>query len=260
MTMQETVQSKDGTTIAFDHIGSGPPLILVLGAFCDRSAARTLAETLAGDFAVFAYDRRGRGDSGDTPPYSVERELEDLAALISEAGGAPFLFGHSSGAVLALEAAAAGLPMSRLVVYEPPYIVDDTRVRPDWLRERVDALLASGKRGAAIKLFLAEGPQVPSGAIAAMEAGPGWSAMEAMVDTLPYDLAICGDQAIPGRIATIEVPTLALGGGKSPEWARNAVDAVAAVIPGARHASLEGQTHGVADDVIAPVLVQFFLS
>ena len=123
------------------------------------------------------------------------------------------------------------------------------------------ALIASGRRGEALKLFLTEGPEVPPDAIAAMEAGPGWSAMEAIAGTLPYDLAVCGDQLIPGdRLARIQVPTLALGGGDSPGWARAAVDAVAAAIPGAQHASLDGQTHGVADDVIAPVLVRFFLS
>ncbi len=257
----KTVRSADGTTIAFDRFGDGPPLILVVGAFCDRSTPRALAELLHGDFAVFTYDRRGRGASGDTPPYSVEREIEDLDAVISETGAAPFVFGHSSGAVLALEAAARGLPMSKLVVYEPPYIVDDTRARPDELGERVSALIASGHRSVAMKLFLTEGPEVPPGAIAAMEASPGWSHMEAMAHTLPYDLAICGDQFIPrGRLANIQVPTLALSGGESPDWARNAVDAVAAAIPRAQHASLDGQTHGVADDVIAPVLVHFFSS
>ena len=132
----KTVQSRDGTTIAFDRFGDGPPLILVLGALCDRSAARTLAEVLAGDFAVLTYDRRGRGGSGDTLPYAVEREIEDLDALISETGAAPFVFGHSSGAVLALEAAASGLPIARLVVYEPPYIVGDTApVQTGWASE-----------------------------------------------------------------------------------------------------------------------------
>lgn len=255
----QTVQSADGTTIAFDRFGDGPPLILVVGAFCDRSAPRNLAETLGHDFAVFTYDRRGRGASGDTPPHAVEREIEDLDALLHDVGGPAFVFGHSSGAVLALEAAAQGLGISKLAVYEPPYIVDDTRSRPDRLRERVSALIASGRRGEAVKLFLTEGPQVPAGAIAAMEAGPGWSALEAIAHTLPYDLAVCADQVVPSRLASIQVPTLVLAGGASPDWARNAVDEVAAVIPGARSASLAGQTHGAADDVLAPALAHFFL-
>jgi pimeloyl-ACP methyl ester carboxylesterase len=125
----------------------------------------------------------------------------------------------------------------------------------------VSALIASGHRGQAVKLFLTEGPKVPPEGIAAMEASPAWSDMEANAHTLPYDLAICADQFMPrGRLGNIRVPTLALSGGASPDWARNAVDAVAAAIPGAQHASLDGQTHGAADEVIAPVLVQFFLT
>jgi pimeloyl-ACP methyl ester carboxylesterase len=255
-----TVQSADGTTIAFDRVGNGPPLIIVVGAFCDRSAPRTLAEMLGRDFAVFTYDRRGRGASGDTPSYSVEREIEDLDALLREVGDESFVYGHSSGAVLALEAAARGLAISKLAVYEPPYIIDDTRARPDQLAERVSALIASGRRGDAVKLFLTEGPQLPQAAIAAMEAGPGWPALEAIAHTLPYDAAICADEVVPSRLAGIRVPTLVLAGGASPDWARNTVDAVAATIPGGQRASLDGQTHGAADDVLAPVLVQFFLS
>jgi pimeloyl-ACP methyl ester carboxylesterase len=213
------------------------------------------------DFTVYAYDRRGRGASGDTLPYAVEREVEDLEALISETGGAPFVFGHSSGAVLALEAAARQAKMTKLAVYEPPYIVDDTRTRPQMLGERVSALIDAGRSSEAIRMFLTEGPQVPRTAIDAMEAGQGWPHMEAIVHTLPYDLAICGDQVVPiERLANISVPTLAMSGGASPDWARNAVDAVAAAIPGTEHASLDGQTHGVADDVIAPVLTRFFLN
>lgn len=255
-----TVQSADGTTIAFDRFGDGPPLIFVVGAFSDRSAPRTLAEMLGTELAVITYDRRGRGASGDTPPYSVEREIEDLDALISEASGAAFVFGHSSGAVLALEAAARGSSISKLAVYEPPYIVDDTRARPAKLGERVSALIASGRRSEAMKLFLTEGPEVPPAAIAAMEASPGWAHMEAIAHTLPYDLAICADLFMPvGRLASIQVPTLALSGGASPDWARNTVAAVAAAIPGAQHTSLDGQTHAAADDVLAPVLAKFFL-
>jgi pimeloyl-ACP methyl ester carboxylesterase len=256
----ETVRSADGTTIAFDRFGAGPPLIIVVGAFCDRSVPRSVAELLGADFAVFTYDRRGRGDSGDTQPYAVDREIEDLDAIITAAGGSASVFGHSSGAVLALEAAAKPLPITKLAVYEPPYIVDDTRARPERLGERVSALIASGRRSEAMKLFLTEGPEVPPEIIAAMEAGPGWAPMEALAPTLPYDLAICGAQTLPvDRLGNIAIPTLALSGGASPEWARNAVDAVAAAIPGSEHISLAGQTHGAADDVIAPVLAKFFL-
>jgi pimeloyl-ACP methyl ester carboxylesterase len=256
----ETVQSADGTTIAFDRSGSGPALILVLGAFCDRSTPRALADLLGERFSVFAYDRRGRGASGDTPPYAVEREIEDLAAVLAAAGGAALVFGHSSGAVLALEAAARRLPIVKLAVYEPPYIVDTTRDRPGDLEMRVGRLIAAGRRSEAVELFLVEGPQVPPEAMAMMKRSPSWPAFEEIAHTLPYDLAVCGDQSLPEkRIARIAIPTLALSGGESPAWARNSVDAVANAIPGARQRTLPGQTHGAADDVLAPVLFDFFL-
>ena len=256
----ELVHSSDGTTIAFDRSGDGPGLILVFGAFGDRLTATTLAGVLATDFTVYSYDRRGRGSSGDTAPYSVEREIEDLDAVISAAGGSAFVFGHSSGAVLALESAARGLPITRLAVYEPPYIVDDSRSRPVDLAGRVSELIASGRQGDAIKIFLVEGVEMPDEVAARIEAAPTWAGMKAIAHTLPYDLAICGDQTMPAeRMAQIRIPTLAIDGGNSPEWARNTVRAVAAALPDARRISLEGQTHGAADDVLAPVLVDFFL-
>ena len=259
--MMETVQSADGTTIAFDRCGHGPALILVLGAFCDRSSPRTLADLLAPHFSVYAYDRRGRGASGDSAPYAVEREIEDLAALLAASGGPALVFGHSSGAVIALEAAARSLPIAKLAVYEPPYIVDDTRHRPLGLENRVRQLIVDGRRSDAIEAFLTEGPEVPLDAVAMMKESPGWPAMEAIAHTLPYDLAVCADQTLPvDRFAKIQAPTLALSGGDSPAWARNSVAAVAAAIPNARQLSLAGQTHGAADDVLAPVLVDFFLS
>ena len=255
-----TVQSADGTTIAIERIGNGPALVLVPGAFQDRSTTRGLAKVLSSDFAVFIYDRRGRGASGDTPPYAVEREIEDLDAAVGETGSSPFLFGHSSGAVLVLEAAARGMSVSKVVAYEPPYIVDASD-RPDRLAERVGSLVASGQPGEAMKLFFTEGPQLPPEAIAAMQQSPWWSASEAIVNTLLYDLAIVGDQVVPSsRLANIRVPTLVLSGRESAAWARKSVEAVASAIPGAQHDSLEGQTHGVSDDAIAPVLRRFFLT
>ena len=255
-----TVQSADGTTIAIDRVGNGPALVLVPGAFQDRSTTGGLAKFLGDDFAVFTYDRRGRGASGDTPPYSVEREIEDLDAVVGETGSSPFLFGHSSGAILVLESAARGMSLSKVVAYEPPYIVD-AEDRPDRLAERVGSLVASGQPGEAMKLFFTEGPQLPPEAIAAMEQSPWWSANEAIVNTLLYDLAIVGDQVVPSsRLANIRVPTMVLSGRESAAWARKSVEAVAAAIPGAQHDSLKGQTHGVSDDAIAPVLRRFFLT
>lgn len=257
-----TVRSADGTRIAFDWFGEGSPVVVVGGALSDRSAAVSLAHTLGEHFTVCTYDRRGRGDSGDsdrTLPNVVEHEIEDLAAVCEEAGGPPFVFGHSSGACLTLEAAASGVPMAKLAVYEPPYIVDDTRVHPVGVLDRLTDLIAAGRRGDAVKLFLAEGPQVPQETIALMQLDPMWASMEAIAHTLLYDVSIVGDMALPRtRLAQIEVPVLAMCGGDSPAWARNAVAALAALLPNARLVSLDGQTHGASDDVLVPVLVQFF--
>src|SRR5665213_4060066 len=145
----ERTRSADGTSIAFDREGEGPALVLVVGAFCDRSTSETLARLLASQFTVVRYDRRGRGSSGDTAPYAVEREIEDLQAVVAAAGGPAFVFGHSSGAALALEAVVVGLPVTRLVAYEPPYIVEGTRARPAQLAERVTQLLGADEPGEA---------------------------------------------------------------------------------------------------------------
>jgi pimeloyl-ACP methyl ester carboxylesterase len=255
-----TVRSADGTEIAFDRTGSGPALVLVVGAFCDRNTTRSLAKLIAPDFTVYQYDRRGRGASGDTPPYAIEREIEDLAAVAGATGGAPFVFGHSSGAVIALEAAARGVPIARVVAYEPPYIVDDTRSRPGTdLADRLDALVASGRRGDAAKLFLTEAVGVPPEVVAMIEGSPDWPSMTAISHTLAYDVTACDNNSMPSaRLSGIGVPTLVLGGGNSPEWFQNTVRAVAATIPEAELRLLDGQDHGCADDVLGPVLVEFF--
>jgi pimeloyl-ACP methyl ester carboxylesterase len=256
----DTVSSPDGTAIAFDGTGNGPPLVLVVGAFCDRTTTRSLTKLLAPDFTVYEYDRRGRGASGDTAPYAVDREVEDLAAVASAAGTAPFVFGHSSGAVLALEAAARGVPMAKLAVYEPPYIVDESRARPGTdLADRLAALASAGRRGDAAKLFLTEAVGVPDNVVAMIETGPDWPAMTAIAHTLSYDVTVCANNEMPSdRLAGIRVPTLVLGGGNSPAWFHSTVRAVAATVPGAQHRFLDGQDHGAADDVVAPVLVECF--
>ncbi|HEX4220546.1 MAG TPA: alpha/beta hydrolase [Acidimicrobiales bacterium] len=256
----ETTRSADGTSIAFDREGDGPPLVVVVGAFCDRSTSIGLAALLAPDFTVLRYDRRGRGASGDNPPSAVEREIEDLEAVMAAAGGSAFVFAHSSGAILALEAVIGGLPATKLAVYEPPYIVEGTRDRPERLAERVGRLLAADRRSEAAELFLLEGPEVPPEVVTMMKGAPVWSRFERLAHTLPSELAVVGDQRVPvDRLARIGVSTLALSGADSPQWARDAVDAVAGAIPGSRHRVLEGQSHNASDDVLAPELASFFL-
>jgi pimeloyl-ACP methyl ester carboxylesterase len=254
------VTSRDGTAIAFDRSGEGPPIILVAGAFSDRSQLTELAGLLATHFTVFNHDRRGRGESGDTPPYEVHREIEDLEALIEEAGGAACVFGGSSGAALALEAAAAGLEIEKLVIYEPPYVVDDSRspVGPD-IAERLSALIAAGRRGDAAELFMTEGALVPSQAVAEMRRSPIWAETEALADTLPYDAAVMGPGNKPSieRLAGITAPTLVIDGGASPVWIRNAAETVAETLPNATRVTLPDQMHNVAQDVLAPVVARF---
>jgi pimeloyl-ACP methyl ester carboxylesterase len=257
----ETTTSTDATTIAFERQGEGPALVLVTGAFCDRSSSVTLAEVLAADFTVHRYDRRGRGDSGDTPPYAPEREVEDLAAVIEAAGGGAYVFGHSSGAVLSLEAAAAGLPIRKLAVYEPPYIVDDTRsVPPDDFLEQLTELIAADRRGDAAERFLTEAAQMPAEVVGMIKSSPGWAHMEALAPSLLADVALCGPgNVLPTeRISSIPIETLVMDGGNSPDWMRHAAEAVAAAVPDSQHLTVEGQDHGVADDVVSPLLIKFF--
>lgn len=256
------VISKDGTTIAFDRLGEGPALILVDGALSYRAFGpmRPLALLLAPYFTVFTYDRRGRGDSGDTLPYAVEREVEDLEALIKEAGGSAFVYGISSGAVLALEAAALGLTIAKLALYEPPLLVDDSRPPvPEDYMTRLTELISSGRRGDAVELFMTKAVGMPAEAVAPIRNAPFWSAMEAVAHTLSYDGRIMGDYSLPTeRLASVMVPTLVMGGGESPVQLRHAVQAVADTLPNAQRRTLEAQTHEVAPEALAPVLVEFF--
>ncbi len=266
------VLSRDGTAIAFDRSGQGPALILVGGATVTRQAEAGLAAALAPHFTVFAYDRRGRGDSGDTAPYAVEREVEDIDALIGEAGGTAFVFGHSSGAVLALEAARL-LPtrIPKLALYEPPFIIDDSRPpAPTDYVARLTQLVAEGRRGDAVALFMTV-VGMPAEAIAQMRQSPMWPGLEAIAPTLAYDGTIIGntesgDPSTLRKWASVRVPTLVmdgtvfLGSEEKHTFMRNAATELARVLPHARHRTLEGQDHGPADDVLVPALVEFFLS
>ncbi|MQA05234.1 MAG: alpha/beta fold hydrolase [Streptosporangiales bacterium] len=262
-----TVTSKDGTPIAYDRLGSGPAVVLVGGAFNDRSKNAPLATELAAHFTVYNYDRRGRGDSGDTLPYAVEREVEDIDALVAEAGGLAHLYGLSSGGALALTATAAGTAVDRLAVYEVPYnMADDGPRQQQEYVERLTALLADDRRGDAAELFMRL-----VGASDDMVAGARqstiWPGLEAIAHTLAYDAACLGDSRPPvDRLATITRPTLVATGGASPEsfvsgggdFFDLAADAIAAAVPRAQREVLDGQTHLVDPKALAPVLVRFF--
>jgi pimeloyl-ACP methyl ester carboxylesterase len=260
----DLVTSADGTPIAFERTGEGLPLILVGGALSSRAAAEPLARLLAPAFTVLAYDRRGRGESGDIQPYAVEREVEDLHALIAQARGAASVFGHSSGAVLALEAGRTLPDIAMLALYEPPFIVDDSRppLPPDYV-ERLDELVAAGRRGDAVEYYLVTGPAVAPETVSQVRDTPAWPEMEAMAHTIAYDGRVMGD-AMAGstaplqRWASVGIPTLVLDGGASPPWQRSATQALARVLPRSVHRSLPGQTHGVDPEVLAPILRAFF--
>ena len=223
----ETTKSADGTVIAYDWTGEGPALIVALGAFCDRKSF-VPPESLTSVFTVYTYDRRGRGDSGDTQPYSVEREIEDLAAVVAVAsvasagssgssGGPVFVYGHSSGAALALRAAAAGVPIARIVAYEAPFIVPGSRPVADDPGPRIREMVEAGRRGDAVRYWMTDVVQAPPGVLARMEGSPMWAGLEALTHTLPYDIELTAGQGIPADLlATITVPVLVVGGGKSP--------------------------------------------
>jgi len=260
----DTVRSKDGTPIAFDRQGDGPALILVDGAMTARSSGSKpeLAGLLAQRFTVYSYDRRGRGDSGDTKPYAVEREIEDVHALVDEAGGSAFVYGHSSGGCLALEASVAlGNEIEKLAMYEAPYN-DDPKAQNAWrayLKDLAEAL-ASGRRGDAVALFMAY-VGTPAAQIEAMRHAPFWGGMEAVAPTLAYDHAgIMGkDLSIPTqRAARVRVPTLVMNGGNGAPFMRETAATLVKVIPGAKLRTLDGQTHNVDPAALAPVLVEFF--
>lgn len=258
-----TLQSNDGTSIAYERTGSGPALILVDGALCSRAFGPMpkLVPLLAPHFAVYTYDRRGRGDSADAESYSVERELEDLAALVRAAGGSAFAFGASSGGALVLHAAASGVPITRLAIYEPPFVNEGARGggEPDHIG-RLRALIAEGQRGAAVKYFMGEMVGAPKPVVFMMRLMlPVWSKLKAVAHTLPYDAAIMGNWLVPKeRAASVRVPSLVMYGGKTDERLRRAAEAVSAALPNAELRVLPGQNHAAAASAVAPALVAFF--
>lgn len=256
-----TVASKDGTTIGYDRRGDGPALVLVDGALCCRAQGPLpeLAGVLASEYSVYTYDRRGRGESGDADTYAVEREIEDLAAVIEAAGGSAYVYGTSSGAALALRATAAGLPIEKLVAFEPPYVVDDSRkpIPRTWAED----LRALGP-GDAVKYFMTKGIGLPGVVVAMMTLMPGWKGMKAVAHTLPYDAEVVGPNAFgqpldASQWAAIDCPVQMVNGGKSPGWMKTSVRAVADAVPGAEHQEVPGQNHMIKAAAIAPVISGF---
>jgi alpha-beta hydrolase superfamily lysophospholipase len=255
----DTVTSSDGTSIAYDRLGDGPPVALVCGGSTDRTANAGLAAELAGHHTVYNFDRRGRGDSGDTQPYAIAREIEDIAAVIGAAGGSAHLYGTSSGAALAMHAAAAGLPVAKLALWEPPYSVHGRPDLPDDTASVYRELVAAGRRGDAAEYFMAKVVGMPPEFVAGARQQPWWAQQEAIAHTLAYDAEIMGDYTLPEAVArAVEVPTLVIDGGASFGFLGETADAVAGLIPGARRLTLEGQQHNVDPAVLAPALVAFF--
>jgi pimeloyl-ACP methyl ester carboxylesterase len=257
-TRQETVTSRDGTTIAFERAGSGPVIVLVEAALSDRKGTAGLARRLRDRFTVVNYDRRGRGGSTDTPPYAVDREVDDIEAVIDASTGSAYLFGSSSGAALALDAAQRlGRKVRGLVLYEPPFIVDDSRPpMADGLAGEIHELVGAGRRLDAVRLFFHKGMGIPAFAVTLMRwLMPGWSKMAAIAHTIRYDLALlAGTQAgtpLPAaRWSAVIAPTLVTVGSKSEAFFHTGAKALATLLPNAAYRSLQGRDHSAV--VVAP--------
>jgi pimeloyl-ACP methyl ester carboxylesterase len=262
----QTVTSRDGTRITYDKWGTGPALIVVGGALSDRTGGAELAQLLAPHLTVYSYDRRGRGDSTDTRPYSVKREIDDIEALIDGTGGSAYVYGKSSGASLALQAAAAlGGKVKRLALYEPPYS-EAEGAATEWkeFTAKLDELLAAERRTDAIALFM-KFVGAPDDVVAKMKASPAWPGMLAMAPTLAYDNAVLGDdRSVPvGVAAKVQATALVMDGGASVgpmPFMRPTADKLGKAIPGAQRQVVEGQAHDVSPKVLAPILLKFFNS
>ncbi|MER5645475.1 alpha/beta fold hydrolase [Streptosporangium sp. NPDC002524] len=253
-----TATSRDGTRIGFERTGTGPALVLVdaAGGFRGFGPMKSLAEHLADRFTVVIYDRRGRGESGDTRPYAVEREVEDLATVIEEAGGPVFVHGFSSGAALGLLGAAAGLPISMLSLLEPPIAFDEPS-RKSELAAEIDALVAAGRRADAVEHFHTS-IGVPPEMTAGMRQAPFFPTLEGIAHTLAYDSRVT-EAVSPATLRSVAVPALVVNSESSDERLRGWAQETAAALPQGRHLPLKGEWHGVPDDVLAPALAEFFL-
>ena len=254
-----TVTSRDGTVISYERSGDGAPVIVVGGATADHRGAAPLAAALPAHLSAVTYDRRGRGDSGDTLPYAVEREIEDLDALIADVGGTAFVFGESSGAVLALKAAASGLAISKVAAFEPPFRVGDgPPIRADYL-DKLTELTSSGRRSEAVELFLTDAVGLPDEAVAPLRTSPMWPGLEAIAHTLVYDATIMGDGSLPADwLRKVTTPVLVLESAGSPQWLRQAAAVTAGTIPHATDRTLDGTFHDAPPERIASVLATFY--
>lgn len=255
------VVSKDGTPIAFERVGQGPALILIDGALCSRAfgPSAKLAPLLADRYTVYRYDRRGRGESGDTRPYAPAREVEDVAALIDHAGGRASLLGLSSGGALALECAVAGLRVENVIAYEPPYVDDDGTRGGARHEAELRRLVDAGQRADAVTYFMRDMVGAPALMTVVMKLMPWiWSKLKAVAHTLPYDAAVMTAFRIPRmRFGSIARPVLVLNGTKTDTRLIAAARAIAESVPGAQHRELAGQTHNVSPAVLAPAVRDF---
>jgi pimeloyl-ACP methyl ester carboxylesterase len=254
----DTVTSADGVTITYERSGSGPALVIVNGALSTRETGAALAPLLDGDFALYRYDRRGRGDSSDRNGSAPQNEIEDLAAIVAVTGEAPFVFGQSSGAALSLEAAASGVPIRGLVVNEPPYVPGPGTAAGT--ASELTALSADGRRDEAVERFM-QSTGMSDAMIEQVKASPGWQPLLALAHTLAYDVRLLNEGVVPAdRLSDIACPVLGTTGSLSPPWAEASVRAVAAAVQNGEWRVLDGQSHNVAPDVLATVLSERFLS
>ena len=252
--------SKDGTKIVYRKTGQGPVIILVDGAFCskDFGPMPKLAPKLGEHFTVISYDRRARGESGDTKPYQIEREIEDIETLMNQNGGSAYLFGISSGAILALRAVSHGLRVPKLVLFEPPFVTNKTFVRSPNAYHDLTRLIDEGKRGEAVKFYLRKVMGVPAILPFILQLTPNWGKMKANANSLPYDAAVCDNFEIPKNLAsTISIPVLVIDSTKSPEILRSAVEATVRALPNGTRRSLKGSIHDVPPKILVPELTQF---